>query len=91
MRKRKFSSLEKEFVSNRAKRKCEYCHHPFDFSHDAFHIEHIIPSTGTLWSTSINTSTTFLPKSAPPLPIGLNNLYLCAVFIPATILSHLIK
>lgn len=42
MRRRKFSPIERAFVRERAGGCCEYCRFPFDFSHDAFHIEHII-------------------------------------------------
>lgn len=43
MQRRRLSRIEQEFVVARAFRRCEYCQYPFDFSHDAFHIEHIIP------------------------------------------------
>ena len=42
-RRRKFSPIERAFIQERAGGCCEYCKFPFDFSHDAFHIEHIIP------------------------------------------------
>jgi 5-methylcytosine-specific restriction endonuclease McrA len=43
MSRRKFTPLEREFICERAGRRCEYCKFPFDYSHDAFHIEHIVP------------------------------------------------
>lgn len=43
MRRRKLSQFERAFIKQRAAGCCEYCKFPFDFSHDAFHIEHIIP------------------------------------------------
>ncbi len=43
MRRRRLSPLERSFIRERAGGCCEYCKFPFDFSHDAFHIEHIIP------------------------------------------------
>jgi 5-methylcytosine-specific restriction endonuclease McrA len=42
-RRRKLSHFERSFIQERAGGCCEYCKFPFDFSHDAFHIEHIIP------------------------------------------------
>ncbi len=42
-RRRKFTAFEQSFIQQRAKRCCEYCKFPMDYSHDAFHIEHIIP------------------------------------------------
>ena len=43
MSRRKFSSLEKFFIQERAGHCCEYCKFPMSYSHDGFHIEHIIP------------------------------------------------
>ena len=43
MRRRKPSLFERSFIQERAGGCCEYCKFPFDFSHDAFHIEHINP------------------------------------------------
>ena len=43
MSKYKLTPFEKDFIQERAGRRCEYCKFPFDYSHDAFHIEHIIP------------------------------------------------
>jgi hypothetical protein len=43
MLRRKFTLLEKTFVQNRAHQCCEYCKFPMAYSHDSFHIEHIIP------------------------------------------------
>jgi 5-methylcytosine-specific restriction endonuclease McrA len=43
MRRRKFSVLEKNFIQERASHCCEYCKFPMHYSHDSFHIEHIIP------------------------------------------------
>lgn len=43
MPRRKFTFLEKTFVQNRAHQCCEYCKFPMSYSHDSFHIEHIIP------------------------------------------------
>jgi HNH endonuclease len=43
MRRRKFTLLEKTFVQQRAHHCCEYCKFPMVYSHDSFHIEHIIP------------------------------------------------
>jgi HNH endonuclease len=43
MRRRKFTLLEKTFVQQRAHNCCEYCKFPMAYSHDSFHIEHIIP------------------------------------------------
>ena len=43
MRRRKHSTFERSFIQERAAGCCEYCKFPFNFSHDAFHIEHIIP------------------------------------------------
>ena len=43
MRRRKFSLLERSFIQDRAGNCCEYCKFPLEFSHDAFHIEHIVP------------------------------------------------
>ncbi len=40
---RKLTTFEHSFIQDRANRCCEYCKFPLDFSHDAFHIEHIIP------------------------------------------------
>ncbi len=42
MRRRKFTLLEKTFVQQRAHFCCEYCKFPMSYSHDSFHIEHII-------------------------------------------------
>jgi hypothetical protein len=33
----------REFVSNRAGHRCEYCHLPQEFSELTFHLEHVIP------------------------------------------------
>jgi HNH endonuclease len=43
MSRRKFTLLEKSFIQERAKFCCEYCRFPMFYSHDGFHIEHIIP------------------------------------------------
>ncbi len=43
MRRRKISLIERAYIQDRAGGCCEYCKFPFDFSHGAFHIEHIIP------------------------------------------------
>ena len=43
MSKRKFRPFEKAFIQERANNSCEYCKFPASFSHDSFHIEHIIP------------------------------------------------
>jgi hypothetical protein len=42
MRRRKFTLFEKTFVQKRAHHCCEYCKFPMAYSHDSFHIEHII-------------------------------------------------
>ena len=39
----RFPQLNAPYIQERASGYCEYCKFPFDFSHDAFHIEHIIP------------------------------------------------
>jgi hypothetical protein len=43
IKRRKFTAFEQSFIQQRAKKCCEYCKFPMDYSHDAFHIEHIIP------------------------------------------------
>ena len=43
MSRRKFSPFEKAFIQGRAGHCCEYCKFPMAYSHDDFHIEHIIP------------------------------------------------
>jgi HNH endonuclease len=43
MLRRKFNLFEKSFVQKRAHHCCEYCKFPMSYSHDSFHIEHIIP------------------------------------------------
>jgi HNH endonuclease len=43
MSRRKFAPFEKSFIQVRAKHCCEYCKFPIAYSHDSFHIEHIIP------------------------------------------------
>jgi HNH endonuclease len=43
MLRRKFTLFEKTFVQKRAHHCCEYCKFPMAYSHDSFHIEHIIP------------------------------------------------
>ncbi len=40
---RKFTAFEQSFIRERAHKCCEYCKFPLDYSHDTFHIEHIIP------------------------------------------------
>ncbi|MFZ4662538.1 MAG: HNH endonuclease [Caldilineaceae bacterium] len=40
------SRKQREFVAQRAKYRCEYCHSPLDFCPDPFCIEHIIPLAG---------------------------------------------
>ena len=45
MSRRKISQTERAFIQDRANGCCEYCKFPFDFSHDAFHVEHILPLT----------------------------------------------
>jgi HNH endonuclease len=42
VRRRKFTQFENTFIKERANYCCEYCKFPIEFSHDAFHIEHII-------------------------------------------------
>ena len=39
----RISPSDREFIIARAFRYCEYCKFPVDFSHDAYHIDHIIP------------------------------------------------
>ena len=43
VKRRKFTAFEQSFIQQRANRCCEYCKFLLDYSHDAFHIEHIIP------------------------------------------------
>lgn len=43
VQRRKFTAFEQRFIHQRANRCCEYCKFLLDYSHDAFHIEHIIP------------------------------------------------
>jgi hypothetical protein len=43
MLRRKFTLLERTFIQKRAHYCCEYCKFPMAYSHDPFHIEHIIP------------------------------------------------
>jgi HNH endonuclease len=43
MHRRKFTNSEKIFIQKRAHHCCEYCKFPLAYSHDSFHIEHIIP------------------------------------------------
>ena len=43
MSRRKFTPLEKSFIQERAEHSCEYCKFPTSYSHDGFHIEHIVP------------------------------------------------
>mgnify|MGYP002078258898 CR=1 FL=1 len=43
MAKNRLSEIEKEFVRKRANGCCEYCKFPFDYSHGAFHLDHVIP------------------------------------------------
>jgi HNH endonuclease len=43
MLRRKFTLIEKVFIHQRAHHCCEYCKFPKEYSHDTFHIEHIIP------------------------------------------------
>jgi hypothetical protein len=45
MHRRKFTVFEKAFIQKRAHYCCEYCKFPMTYSHDSFHIEHIIPLT----------------------------------------------
>lgn len=42
MHRRKFTLFEKTFIQKRARHCCEYCKFPMAYSHDSFHIEHII-------------------------------------------------
>jgi hypothetical protein len=42
-KRRKLTAFEQLFIRERANKCCEYCKFPVDYSHDAFHIEHIIP------------------------------------------------
>jgi hypothetical protein len=42
MRRRKFTDFERSFIEERAGHCCEYCKFPMSFSHDPFHIEHIL-------------------------------------------------
>ncbi len=51
MGRKSLSPRERDFVRERAGGCCEYCKFPVDFSHDAFHIEHIFPlSLGGQWT-----------------------------------------
>jgi 5-methylcytosine-specific restriction endonuclease McrA len=43
IQRRKFTAYEQAFIIQRANRCCEYCKFLLDYSHDAFHIEHILP------------------------------------------------
>jgi 5-methylcytosine-specific restriction endonuclease McrA len=43
MSRRKFTPLEKRIIQERAGYCCEYCKFPMLYSHDSFHIEHILP------------------------------------------------
>lgn len=43
VQRRKLTAFEQSFIQQRANRCCEYCKFPLDYSHDTFHIEHIIP------------------------------------------------
>lgn len=43
MSRRKFAPFERTFIQERAYHHCEYCKFPNAFSHDPFHIEHIVP------------------------------------------------
>lgn len=43
MSRRRFTPAERAFIIERARRYCEYCRTPLDFSPESFEIEHIIP------------------------------------------------
>ena len=43
IKRRKLSTFEQSFIQERANKCCEYCKFPLNYSHDSFHIEHIIP------------------------------------------------
>jgi hypothetical protein len=43
MARNRLSKVDKAFVKDRANGCCEYCKFPFEYSHDAFHYDHIIP------------------------------------------------
>jgi len=43
MSKHKFTEKQRFLVIHRANRHCEYCKFPLDYSHDSFHLEHILP------------------------------------------------
>lgn len=43
MGRKKFTLYEKQFIEERAEHSCEYCKFPVTYSHDTFHIEHVIP------------------------------------------------
>lgn len=45
VKRRKLTALEQQIIHQRANKCCEYCKFLLDYSHDAFHIEHIIPLT----------------------------------------------
>ena len=45
MSKHKIPIALRLIVETRARRCCEYCKYPLDFSHAAFHIDHIIPTS----------------------------------------------
>lgn len=42
-KRRKFSSIDREFVAQRAQGVCEYCQSPQDFVPDTYELEHIVP------------------------------------------------
>lgn len=42
-KRRKSSPTERDFVTQRADGRCEYCQTPLDFSPESFEMEHIIP------------------------------------------------